>query len=353
MQYQTILETLSDFWIMSGRIVTAISLLVLPLLVVGYVFFTREIIIKTITFDRYYHIHSTIPYVTYFLDFFIYFQIFAFIVILLLYPPYPLPFPSRWYFEKRGYSRAVKEYQFVKNVLIVTVPFLIIFTVIGALHDLTPFSQEGPISANATGTPLKATANATGTPLKATSSSPLKYYMDIIHPHIDTFDIATIVLFLIVVSGVLKMIFARARREFWLYYARGCFVQMQDAKNEMDEIRYLVSGLNSYNLYIRRQTKLEIKQLSQVFSKIASLETVKKNDFIGKLAFFFSSDTLVKNNTLNPLKEISKLLNTSESELLVGQSLKNRLMEWGAAAAVFIPLTIQTVTFITPFFGSH
>lgn len=164
------------------------------------------------------------------------------------------------------------------------------------------------------------------------ASSPLNPYMDIIHPHIDTFNIAKIILFLVVVSGVLKMIFARIRREFWLYYARGCFVQMQDAKNEMDEIRYFVKGLNSYNLYVRRQTNLEIKQLNQIFSKIASFEDLKKNYIIGRFALFFSSDTMVKNNSLDPLREISKLLDTPESELLVGQSLKNRLMEWGAAA---------------------
>lgn len=133
----TILEFLSDFWIMSGKIVTAISLLVLPLVIVGYVFITREIIMQTLYYDQNHNLQSTLsPHLSHILNFFNYFQIFAFVAIILLYPPYPLPYPSEWYFLKRGFSRAVKEYQFVKNVLIVTVPILIIFTVFGIIHDL-------------------------------------------------------------------------------------------------------------------------------------------------------------------------------------------------------------------------
>lgn len=332
-KYQdNILEILSDLWIGSGKVVTFISLLILPLVIVAYVFFTREIILSSLYFDQYHHLQSTLsPHLFYLLNFFIIFEGIAFVVILLLYPPYPLPTSSEWYFKKRGFSRAVMEYQFVKNVLIVTVPILITFTALGILHDLR-FPPQGVIH----------------------GSSPLNYYMDILHPHIDTFNIAKILLFLIVVSGVLKMIFARVRRGFWLHYTIGCFVQMQNRKNDMDEMRYFVRGLNSYNLYVRRQTKLEINELSKFFSKIASFEQVQKNECISKFASYFSSYEIVKKDTLYPLREISNILKIpDESQLLVGQSLKNRLMEWGAAAAVFIPLTIQTVSFISPFFTSH
>lgn len=333
MRYQNnVLEYLSDFWIGSGKIVTFISLLILPLVIVAYVFFTREIILSSLYFDQYHQLHSTLsPHLFYLLNFFKIFEWVAFVAILLMYPPYPLPTSSEWYFKKRGFKRAVMEYQFVKNVLIVSVPILIAFTAIGIIHDLR-FPPQAVINA----------------------SSPLNYYIDLLHPHIDTFNIAKILLFLIVVSGVLKMIFARVRREFWLHYTIGCFVQMQNRKNDMDEMRYFVKGLNSYNLYVRRQTKLEIKELGKFFSKIVSFEQVQKNEFIGKFASYFSSYEIVKKDTLYPLREISALLDIpKESQLLVGQSLRNRLMEWGAAAAVFIPLIIQTINFISPFIRMH
>jgi hypothetical protein len=215
----------------------------------------------------------------------------------------------------------------------VTVPILIIFTFIGIIHD-SLFRDQALASSHSV------------TPALSPFYQYQQVLLNMIHPHIETFTIAKILLFLIVVSGVLKLVFARIRREFWLYYARGCFVQMQNSENEMEEMRYFVMGLNSFNLYIRRQLKLEINNLNQAYSKIASFDNLKKNDVIGKFALFFSSDKMVEFSTLIPLREISKLLDTSEKELLIGQSLKNRIMEWGAAAAVFIPLAIQTITYI-------
>jgi hypothetical protein len=119
---------------------------------------------------------------------------------------------------------------------------------------------------------------------------------------------------------------------------------MQDAKNEIDEMRYLVMGLDSYNYYLRRQMKLEIKDIKHVYSKIAAAQAKEKNMFVGDLALFFVSDKRVEADTLYPLRKISELLNKPETELLVGEALKNRVKELGAAAAAIIPLTIQIIT---------
>jgi hypothetical protein len=42
---------------------------------------------------------------------------------------------------------------------------------------------------------------------------------------------------------------------------------MQDAKNEVDEMNFFLMGLNSYNSYLRRKIKLQIKDLKKVYSK--------------------------------------------------------------------------------------
>src|SRR6476469_8679791 len=127
MRYQNnVLEYLSDFWIGSGKIVTFISLLILPLVIVAYVFFTREIILSSLYFDQYNQLHSTLsPHLFYLLNFFKIFEC----------------------------------------VLFVSVPILIAFTAIGIIHDLR-FPPQAVINA----------------------SSPLNYYIDLLHPHIDTFN---------------------------------------------------------------------------------------------------------------------------------------------------------------------
>jgi hypothetical protein len=127
---------------------------------------------------------------------------------------------------------------------------------------------------------------------------------------------------------------------------------IQNAKNELDEMKFFVMGLNSYNSYLRRKIKLEIKDLAKVYSKIAAASTEQKNNTFGKFSLFFLSDTNVEDNTLYPLGELSKLLDTPETDLLTEESLMNKLRGLMAAAAVMIPLAIQIITLFdkSPFF---
>jgi hypothetical protein len=120
---------------------------------------------------------------------------------------------------------------------------------------------------------------------------------------------------------------------------------MQDAKNEADEMRYFVMGLNSYNSYLRRQIKLEISNLKQVYSQLATSHE-QKDALMKKLSMLFLSDKRMERDTLGPLREVSKLLGKPLPEILEEQPLTNKLKEWGAAAAVIVPLIIQITTIV-------
>jgi hypothetical protein len=87
---------------------------------------------------------------------------------------------------------------------------------------------------------------------------------------------------------------------------------MQDAKNEVDEMNFLVMGLNSYTSYLRRKIKLQIKDLKKVYSKFP--------------LFFWSGDD-VDDKTLYPLRELSKLLETPETDLLIEEPLMNNFAD--------------------------
>lgn len=324
LQYRiaSFLEFLSDFWFVSGKIVTAISLFILPTVMVSYVFISRQFFVSVLYYDIEGQLHSTIPYLPAVISFFSYFQIFVFLLILAIYPPYPFPYPIKWYFMKRGYSTAVREYEFTKSVLYIVVPLFIFFTFLVVVPDLQILK---------------------GIPGLSIVTDSFDQLLSMIKPYLNTLGFVNALLFLIVISGILKIILAVGRREFRLFFARGCFVLMQDAKNEIDEMRYFVMGLNSYNLYLRRQIKLEIKDLNQAYSKIATIGEEQKNNIVGKFASFFLYDRNVEENTLFPLREISMLLEKPQTELLAQQQLKNKLKEWGAAAAIIIPLIIQII----------
>jgi hypothetical protein len=325
----SILEFLSDFWISSGKVVSTISLFILPLILVSFVYVLHEILGRYLFYDTTNNLRSNIfpqlPTIVYSFNYFI---ILVFLVIIIIYPPYPAPYPIKWYFKKRGFGRAVKEYKLVRQVLYLIVPLLIVFTVFGVIHDLwIPHTRD-----------------------KVTN--PLSQIALMLDPHMDTFNFVKILLLFIVISGVLKIICAVARSEFWLYFARGCFALMQDAKNEVDEMKFFVMGLNSYNSYLRRKIKLQIKDVNKAYSKIAAAGIEEKNNTFGKFALFFVSDRSVEDNTLYPLRELSPLLETPETELLIEEPLMNKVRGWGAAAAVMIPVAIQIITLFnkSPFF---
>ena len=102
---------------------------------------------------------------------------------------------------------------------------------------------------------------------------------------------------------------------------------MQKARNEVDEMNFLVMGLNSYNSYLRRKIKLLIKDLKKVYSKIAAAPIEKKNNTFGKFALFLWSGEDVDDKTPYPLRELSELLATPETDLLIEEPLMNNFAD--------------------------
>ena len=96
---------------------------------------------------------------------------------------------------------------------------------------------------------------------------------------------------------------------------------MQKARNELDEMDFLVMGLNSDNSYLLRKIKLLIKDLKKVYSKIAATPIEQKNNTLGKFALFLWSGEDADDKNRYPLRELSKLLTTPETDLLIEEPL--------------------------------
>jgi hypothetical protein len=81
-------------------------------------------------------VSENLEYATLAVNLFSTFQIVVFVVMVLIYPPYPAPFSIEKYIVKRGFESAVSEFQLVRKILYVAIPLLIFFTVIEFLKPL-------------------------------------------------------------------------------------------------------------------------------------------------------------------------------------------------------------------------
>ena len=111
--------------------------------------------------------------------------------MVLIYPPYPAPFSIEKYLIKRGFESAVSEFELVRKILYVAIPLLIFFTVIDLLRPLFEQFVSDEIVSMLTNIIVSYSARG--------------------------------FLFLTVLAGLLKMVFALSRKRFRLYFAKVVF----------------------------------------------------------------------------------------------------------------------------------
>ena len=115
--------------ILSGFKFTFIVLILLPSLVVISHFLVTSVIIqyyKSISTPS--TVQENLQYAKLAVDIFSIFEVIVFVVMIIVYPPYPAPYSAEKYFMERGYETAVSEFNFVRKILYVAVPLLIFFT---------------------------------------------------------------------------------------------------------------------------------------------------------------------------------------------------------------------------------
>ncbi|HEX9317746.1 MAG TPA: hypothetical protein VF884_02305, partial [Nitrososphaeraceae archaeon] len=126
--------------LLSGFKFTFIVLIVLPSIVVISHFLINTVIIdyfKSISTPA--TVQQNLEHAITVVQIFSTFQIIVFIIMIIIYPPYPAPYSAEKYFMERGYEAAVSEFNFVRKILYVAVPLLIFFTIITFLQ---PFLEN-------------------------------------------------------------------------------------------------------------------------------------------------------------------------------------------------------------------
>ncbi|MGB7637431.1 MAG: hypothetical protein WBL88_07650, partial [Nitrososphaeraceae archaeon] len=236
----------------------------------------------------------------------------------------PFTYSIRRYFEKKGYPAAVAEYEIIKKIVYLAVSVLIFLLILEKLDELDASLHK-----------------SFSLPL------PIHELTKRIHPHIDYFDYADYLLVLIVSAGLFKMLLTVERKKFRLFFAKRYFItaqnKMNDQSNENDEVEIMgqfVKGFNSYNSYLRKQIKLHIENIDNIYSKIISLPRQVKNGIINDVSKVFIEKEL-ENNTLAPVRCLSALMHLPDDQQLLAQtSIKLEIKDWAKLATIIISLII-------------
>jgi hypothetical protein len=302
--------------LLSGFQLTIIVLIVLPSVVIISHYLLTEVVInyfKSIsTVDT---VSENLEYATLAVNLFSAFQIVVFVVMVLIYPPYPAPFSIEKYFVKRGFESAVSEFELVRKILYVAIPLLIFFTVIDILKPLIEqFVSEDVV---------------------AMFTENIVFYS------------ARGFLFLTVLAGLLKAVFALSRKRFRLYFAKGCLSIAKNSNDEVEKMEYLIKGLDSYNSYLKRHIKLEINEIKKIYSKITTLPSKEKSDTMNRIIKTFESG-----DTLEPVRYLSSLHENKTELFLTEEPLEQKIKLQVTYAAGIIPVILTIIQSVINFSGS-
>jgi hypothetical protein len=298
--------------LLSGFQLTIIVLIILPSTVIVSHYFLTQVVINYFkdisTIDT---VSQNLEYAKLSVNLFSTFQIVVFVVMVLIYPPYPAPFSIEKYFIKRGFESAVSEFELVRKILYVAIPLLIFFTVIDLLRPLfEQFVSDEVVSM---------------------LTNNIVFYS------------ARGFLFLTVLAGLLKMAFALSRSRFRLYFAKGCLSITKSSNDEVEKMEYLIKGLNSYNSFLKRHIKLGINEIKKIYSRIAILPAKEKSDTVNKIINSFESG-----DTLEPVRYLSSLYESKEL-FLAEESFEQKIKLQVTYAAGIIPVILTVIQFVINF----
>jgi hypothetical protein len=270
-----------------------------------------------------------------------YFGYSLYILIVVFYPPYPLPFfrSIKQYFESRGYKSAVEEYELTKKFLYVAVISLLVTFAITVIAD-SDYNQNLQWTTWGKKTCVKTTSQWN----KITWAPELLHTMTkVVEYHREGFRSLQVFLGLIAIGCFLKILFAVWRPAFRLYFAKGCFSLIGDRRNEAEKMKFFVKGLDSYNSYLRRQITLEIGDLKKIYSQIACSSVQDKNDLMNKVCTVFEKDML-EYDTLEPLRVISRFLKENDPQrFLTQEPIFSKIKNFASFAILAIPVILSVL----------
>ncbi|MGH9986317.1 MAG: hypothetical protein ACRD8W_20435 [Nitrososphaeraceae archaeon] len=224
------------------------------------------------------------------------------LVVIAFYPPFPFPISMTKYFKKRGYAKAVNDYDRIKKILYATVPFLIMVTIVNYLPEVrTGFYNLVQIPI-----PLE---------LQLINGSLIEPTISIEQLIVGRILIDfQIILLLIVIAGFIKVIFLfYISKDFRYCYTKGNFEKSKYHELESTKkIHYVIKGLDSYFAYLHNYLGLRIKSVTKIYSII-----IKNYQDMSIYDCFDNNSEYEKTepNTLEPLQKLQTYLYKHDSTM--------------------------------------
>ncbi len=113
---------------------------------------------------------------------------------------------------------------------------------------------------------------------------------------------------------------------------------MGKSNDEVEKMGYLIMGLNAYNSYLRRYIKLEIKDISRIYSKLTTLPDNEKDAAIAKIIKSFNSG-----DTLEPVRYLTSFKDPSSDVFLAEEPLQEKIKTQVTYAAGIIPVALTII----------
>ncbi len=247
--------------------------------------------------------------------FFYYVSLYSLVIVFLVvyvYGSYPAFFSGNKYFTKKGY-KIVTEYQYIKKLLTIWIPifsFTTIFIYGGGNSYLYSMSQEGGG----------------------------KHILNLfIYSVIVSLDVQSIIR---IGGGLFRIMTQIGKKEFRLYFARGCCMIILKSEDSLVKMNYLLMALDSYNKYLRRVVHFEIKDIGKIYSKLLSLEDEEKANIIKSVSEF------LEGSKLELARYLLRLTKIPETELFISEPYAQKIRKVLTSIAVTIPIVIAIIQLI-------
>ena len=245
------------------------------------------------------------------------------VLILLVFAVFPAIYPTPKFFKKRGFENVIIEYRHLKKILYISIAIL------GALlisyYYLTFYLYYSG---------FKRTFDWT------TEQGRFEILLADMRLNI---NILLFMIPIVPVSIIIKLLLEHARKEFRLYYAKGCFkiVSKKDT-HELDKLVYFKIGLIWYNKFLKKNINLHINDILKIYSKIITHSPLDENKALTSISESFDSEDCLK-----PLRYLSAFIpDTEAGHVLTRDSITATIK---GSSDLLIPIITIIITIITTF----
>jgi hypothetical protein len=269
---------------------------------------------------------------------FIYFFSFIYLIsiICLVYGFYPIKFRN---IERRGFSNLLIEHTYIKKILYIEIPILIVATFFISVFQFYDFSSPQYQTADTILRSIGKSLDLEGyrTHIITLSSSSLMAPGEFLGHYF--FNGLIMNLGISVTAGIIWMVLVAARKEIGYYLAKSLFQTITHELEEPKKAQYLIKATKTYDKYLRRTLNLEINNVKKIYSKILSDSNLNKNE-----SFRLISGSFDGNDKLEPIKCFSKILDVKETDtFLVDESIGKRIKDMAIFFTTIIPVAVTII----------